>query len=42
MAAVAAGLSVVVLWMWLRPGEKRIRDGSPGGTPDASTDAPAS
>jgi predicted MFS family arabinose efflux permease len=33
MAAAAAGLSVVVLWMWLRPGEHRIRDRSPGGTP---------
>ncbi|GMQ86357.1 MAG: hypothetical protein BMS9Abin07_1931 [Acidimicrobiia bacterium] len=32
MAAVAAGLSVVVLWLWLRPGERRIRDASPGGT----------
>jgi len=40
MAAVAAGLSVVVLWMWLRPGEMRIRDGSPGGAPDVLTDAP--
>lgn len=29
MAAVAAGLSVVVLWIWLRPGEQRIRDAAP-------------
>ena len=29
MAVVAAGLSVVVLWIWLRPGEQRIRDAAP-------------
>ncbi len=28
MAAAAAGLSVAVLWLWLRPTERRIRDGS--------------
>ncbi len=36
MAAVSAGLSVVVLWLWLRPGEKRIRDGVGAGTPAAA------
>jgi predicted MFS family arabinose efflux permease len=42
MAAAAAGLSVVVLWIWLRPGEQRIHDASPPGTPDALANAPAS
>ena len=42
MAAAAAGLSVVVLWMWLQPGEQRIRDASPPGTPDALANASAS
>jgi predicted MFS family arabinose efflux permease len=37
MAAVSAGLSVVVLWLWLRPGERRIRDG----VDNADSDAPA-
>ena len=41
MAAVAAGLSVVVLWIWLKPAEQRIRDASPGGTPGAIADSPA-
>ena len=41
MAAVAAGLSAVVLWLWLRPGERRISDASPGGTPDTVADAPS-
>jgi predicted MFS family arabinose efflux permease len=40
MAVAAAGLSVVVLWIWLRPAEQRIRDASPGGTPGAVADAP--
>jgi len=40
MAAVAAGLSFVVLWLWLRPGEERIHDASLEGTPDAVADAP--
>jgi predicted MFS family arabinose efflux permease len=41
MAAVAAGLSVVVLWLWLRPGEYRIRAASSGDAPDAIADVPA-
>jgi predicted MFS family arabinose efflux permease len=41
MAAVAAGLSFVALWLWLRPGERRIRDASQEGTPDAVADASA-
>jgi predicted MFS family arabinose efflux permease len=36
MAAASAGLSVVVLWLWLRPGEQRIRDE----VDDAASDAP--
>lgn len=32
MAAASAGLSVVVLWLWLRPGEQRIRAESAAGT----------
>lgn len=42
MAAAAAGLSVVVLWLWLRPGERRIadasRDGPSGEVADARAD----
>ena len=39
MAAVAAGLSVAVLWIWLRPAEQRIRDQSAGAS--ATADAVA-
>lgn len=41
MAAVAGGLSVIVLWFWLRPGERRIHDGSAEGTTDLAADAAA-
>ena len=37
MAAASAGLSVVVLWLWLRPGEQRILDGVDAAVSDAPT-----
>jgi predicted MFS family arabinose efflux permease len=40
MAAVGAGLSVVVLWFGLRPGELRIRNQPPSGVPDAPSNTP--
>jgi predicted MFS family arabinose efflux permease len=40
MAAVGAGLSVVVLWFGLRPGELRIRNQSRAGVPDAPSNTP--
>ena len=41
MAAIAAALSVVVLWLWLRLVEVHIRGAFPLGTSDAVADAPA-
>jgi predicted MFS family arabinose efflux permease len=36
MAAAAAGLSVVVLWFWLWPGEKRVRQSRRSEVADAA------